>query len=58
MWKPRVPPPLARSRIPGLEGAIAPGANHFAAMSNPAALNRLMLAKLSGEPALAEAYAS
>ena len=44
---------LARSRIPGLEGAVAPNANHIAAMSNPAVLNRLMLAKLCEEPALA-----
>ncbi len=58
MYRPEQELALARSRIPGLEGAIAPGANHFAAMSNPAVLNRLMLAKLSGEPALAEAHAS
>jgi len=49
---------LARSCIAGLEGAIAPDANHFAAMSNPTVLNRLMLAKLSDERALAQAHAS
>ena len=58
MYRPEQELALARSRIPGLEGAIAPDANHFAAMSNPTVLNRLMLAKLSDERALAQAHAS
>lgn len=37
---------LARKRLPALEGLIVPRANHIAAMSNPHALNRWMVAKL------------
>ncbi len=46
MYRPEQEIALARSRIPGLEAAIAPKANHVAAMSNPEVLNRWMLAKL------------
>jgi pimeloyl-ACP methyl ester carboxylesterase len=53
MYQPEQELALARSRIPGLEGVIAPNANHIAAMSNPAVLNRLMLARLSGEAVVA-----
>jgi pimeloyl-ACP methyl ester carboxylesterase len=55
MYRPEEEIALARSRTPGLEGAIAPDANHIAAMSNPAVLNRWMLAKLGDEEALAGA---
>jgi pimeloyl-ACP methyl ester carboxylesterase len=54
MYRPEQEVALAKSLIPGLEGVIAPNANHFAAMSNPELLNRLMLAKLCDEvPAFA-----
>ena len=46
LYRPEEELALARRRAPGLEGAIAPNANHVAAMSNPALLNRWMLAKL------------
>ncbi len=58
MYRPEQELALARSRIAGLEGVIAPDANHFAAMSNPAVLNRLILAKLSEERAPAQAHPS
>lgn len=51
MYRPEQEIALAKSRIPGLEGVIAPDANHMAAISNPAVLNRLMLARLGGETA-------
>lgn len=51
MYRPEQELALARSRIPGLEGAIAPNANHIAAMSNPELLNRWMLAKLCDQGA-------
>ncbi len=49
MCRPQQELALAKSRVPGLAGVIAPNANHVAAMSNPAMLNRLMLAKLCEE---------
>jgi pimeloyl-ACP methyl ester carboxylesterase len=49
MYPPEQELALARRLIPGLEGVIAPDANHFAAMSNPELLNRLMLARLCGD---------
>ncbi len=58
MYRPEQELALARSHIPGLEGMVAPGANHFAAMSNPAVLNRWMLAKLCDEPGPSLAHAS
>ena len=49
LYRPDAEIALAKSRIPGLEGVIAPDANHIAAMSNPPVLNRWMLAWLCGE---------
>lgn len=46
MYRPEQELALARTQIPELEGMVAPGANHIAAMSNPELLNRWMLAKL------------
>ena len=51
MYRPEQEIAVARSRIPELESAIAPDANHMAAMSNPAVLNRLMMAKLCDDKA-------
>ena len=53
MYRPEEELALARRHIPTLEGRIAPGANHIAAMSNPELLNRWMLARLGGEEAVA-----
>ncbi len=50
MYRPEQEIALARSQVPGLEGRIAPNANHMAAMSNPELLNRWMMAKLGGAP--------
>jgi pimeloyl-ACP methyl ester carboxylesterase len=53
MYQPEQEIALAKSRAPGLEGAVAPNANHMAAMSNPEVLNRWILAKLGDEEVLA-----
>jgi pimeloyl-ACP methyl ester carboxylesterase len=49
MYRPEPEIALARSQVPGLEGRIAPDANHIAAMSNPELLNRWMLARLGDD---------
>lgn len=48
LYKPRETIELAQKRLPGLQGAVVPGADHLASMSAPAVVNDHLLRFLRG----------
>jgi pimeloyl-ACP methyl ester carboxylesterase len=50
LYAPHATLALAQSRMPGLQGAIVPGADHIAAMAQPDDVNARIVRFLPGDP--------